>query len=134
MVWLESIRLRSGSPQTRRKAIESLTAAGKLPGLKLLIASLGDPDPQVRCAAAKALGTINEEFSVAARVAALADVSSEVRATAATTLRASPGPAADSAPAEKRARRRADGPPGGDCCSGSGTESVGDGDVAQQPG
>jgi HEAT repeat protein len=87
MVWLDTIRLRSSSPRTRRKAIESLTDAGKLPGRKLLVASLGDPDPQVRCAAAKALGTINEEFSVAARVAALADESSEVRATAATTLR-----------------------------------------------
>ena len=45
MVWLDSIRLRSSSPQRRRKAIESLTAAGKLPEVKLLIASLGDPDP-----------------------------------------------------------------------------------------
>lgn len=40
MDWVDSIRLRSGSPQIRRKAIESLTAAGKSSGLKLLIASL----------------------------------------------------------------------------------------------
>src|SRR5512136_672983 len=87
MVWLDTIRLRSGSPQTRRKAIESLAAVGKLPSLRRLVASLGDPDPQVRCAAAKALGTINGEFSAAARVGPLAHLSTQVRATAATTLR-----------------------------------------------
>jgi HEAT repeat protein len=56
----------------RRKAIESLTGRGNLRGLKLLIASLGDQDRGVRCAAAEAIATITEELSAAARVAALA--------------------------------------------------------------
>ena len=73
MVWLDSVRLRSSSPRTRRKAIENLTGAGNLRGLKLLIASLADEDREVRCAAAKALAVINQELSVAARVAALGD-------------------------------------------------------------
>jgi len=75
MVWLDSFRLRSGSPQTRRKAIERLTAAGKLRSLKLLIGSLEDQDPEVRYAAAEALSTISKELSVAARLAARADLS-----------------------------------------------------------
>jgi HEAT repeat protein len=85
MIWLNSRRLRSSSPQTRRKAIESLTAARSLRGLRLLIASLGDQDPEVRWAAAKALGTINEELSVAARAAALAE---DVTATVVNEVRA----------------------------------------------
>jgi HEAT repeat protein len=87
MVWSDRIRLCSGSAQSRRKAVERLTATGKSPGLKLLIARLEDPDPQVRSAAAMALGKINEELSVAARVAAQTDVSSEAPATAAATLK-----------------------------------------------
>jgi len=73
MVWLDSLRLRSRSPWTRRKAIESLTASRQLSGLKLVLAGLGDPDPQVRSAAARAVAEINKELSVAARVAAVAD-------------------------------------------------------------
>ena len=87
MVWSDRIRLRSGSAQSRRKAVERLTATGKSPGLKLLIARLEDPDPQVRSAAAMALGKINEELSLAARVAAQTDVSSEAPATATATLK-----------------------------------------------
>ena len=45
MTWFES----------NRQEIESQAAAGKLPGLKHLVAALDNPDPQVRCAAAQAL-------------------------------------------------------------------------------
>jgi HEAT repeat protein len=71
MIWLDSRRLRSASAQTRRKAIERLTNEANLRSLRMLVASLGDQDPQVRCAAAKALNTITQELSVASRVAAL---------------------------------------------------------------
>jgi hypothetical protein len=43
---LDSIRLRSSSPQTRRKASQRLTAAGKLPSPLMtgtLLDSLGEP-------------------------------------------------------------------------------------------
>jgi HEAT repeat protein len=88
MVWLDSVRLRSSSPRTRRKAIENLTAAGNLRGLKLLIASLADEDREVRCAAAKALAVINQELSVAARVAALGDGKAVYDTSTATALNA----------------------------------------------
>ena len=79
MVWWNSLRLKSSSPRARRKAIEGLALAGDLNALKLLIASLNDEDPLVRCAGAKALGTFIDSESVAALVAALDDVNGAVR-------------------------------------------------------
>lgn len=87
MVWLDSIRLRSGSPRTRRKAIVSLTATGKLPGLKALIARLGDPDPRVRCAAAQVLEQQADPAHVPQFLALLGDEHFEVRLTAIQFLR-----------------------------------------------
>jgi HEAT repeat protein len=82
MVWLDSIRLRSGSPQMRRKALENLIAARKLPSFDRLVDILADPDPEVRCAAAKALTTLGEQFSAAAQVGTLAQISSQLRTSA----------------------------------------------------
>lgn len=77
MVWLDSLRLRSRSPQMRCKAIESLTASSQLPGLKLVLAGLGDPDPEVRTAAARAVVLIKEELSVAEHSGPVANARSE---------------------------------------------------------
>ncbi len=86
MIWLNTRRLGSSSSRTRRKAIECLTAPEGLHELRMLIASLGDPDAQVRCAAARALDIINAELSVAARAKAQAEAIPEAQAIVATTL------------------------------------------------
>jgi len=82
MVWLDRIRLRSSSSQTRRKALESLTAAGKLPEPKLLIASLGDLDARVRLAAAQVLQQQADPAHLTHFLTLLADEHFEVRLTA----------------------------------------------------
>jgi HEAT repeat protein len=87
MVLSDSIRLRSGSAQRRRKAIERLTATGKLPGLKLLIASLSDPDAHVRLAAAQVLQQQADPAHLPHFLTLLVDEHFEVRLTAIQFLR-----------------------------------------------
>jgi HEAT repeat protein len=87
MVWLDSIRLRSSSPQRRRKAIESLTAAREMPDVKSLIASLGDPDGMVRLAAAQLLEQQADPEHLPHFLALLGDEHFEVRLTAIQFLR-----------------------------------------------
>ena len=90
MVWLESIRLRSGSPQTRRKAIQRLTAGGRLPRASItatLLDRLADPDARVRSAAAQALELHADPAHLTHFLSLLADDHFEVRVTAIQFLR-----------------------------------------------
>jgi len=66
MSWWITLRLKSNSPEVRRKALESLGAAGDAHALEFLIAALGDEYPQVRCAAVCGLALIKDDQSVAA--------------------------------------------------------------------
>ena len=86
MVWWNTLRLRSNSPEVRRKALESLDAAGDARALELLIAGLDDEDAQVRLAAIKGLGQIRDHQSVTALVNTLRDPVSDVREAATAAL------------------------------------------------
>ena len=81
-----TIRLKSSSPEVRRKALESLDTTRHARALEPLLAGLGDEDAQVRCAAVRGLAQIEGDESVAALVSALHDPSSEVREAAAAAL------------------------------------------------
>jgi HEAT repeat protein len=81
-----TLRLKSNSPEVRRKALESLDAAKDPRSLEPLVAGLRDEDAQVRCAAVKGLEQIKNEQSVAALANALKDPSSDVREAAAAAL------------------------------------------------
>jgi HEAT repeat protein len=88
MVWLNKLRLRSNSPDVRRKALESLDATEntRVRSLGLLLAGLGDEDAQVRCAAVKGLEQIPDDQAMVARITALQDPASIVREAAAASL------------------------------------------------
>ncbi len=79
MTWLDSIRPRSSRLQARGKAIEELSATGKLPEPELLVASLGDADPQVRLAAAQALEQYADPAHLTCFLTLLEDEHFEVR-------------------------------------------------------
>ena len=55
MDWLNSFGVKSSSQQTPHKATKRRPTVVKLPGLKRLIANLGDSNHQVRCGAAQVL-------------------------------------------------------------------------------
>ncbi len=82
MGWLDSIRLRLSRPETRREAIEELTAARKLAEPKSPVASLDDPDPQVRLAAAQGLAEHADPAHLSFFLTLLEDEHFEVRLTA----------------------------------------------------
>src|SRR5271168_2087967 len=86
MVWLNIIRLKSGNPEVRRKAVESLDPAGDKRSRELLLAALRDEHETVRCAAVKALAQINDDESLNALITALHDPGGEVRQAAAMVL------------------------------------------------
>ena len=83
MVWLNTLRLKSNSPEVRRKALETLDPAGNARALELLLAGLSDEDAQVRCAAVKGLERARDDQSMAALIDALQDPTSTVREVAA---------------------------------------------------
>src|ERR1043166_5015890 len=83
MVWLNNLRLKSKSPEARRKVLEALEGAADPRTQELLVASLADEDPQVRCAAVKAIERANFEQTVPSLISALQDPTSAVRAAAA---------------------------------------------------
>ena len=86
MVWWNTLRLKSSNPEVRRKAVESLDAAGDARSLELLLAVTGDEDAQVRCAAIKGLGQVRDDQSIIALATALQDPDSGVREAAAIGL------------------------------------------------
>src|ERR1051326_2173764 len=86
MVWLNNLRLKSKSPEARRKVLEALEGAADPRTRELLGASLADEDPQVRCAAVKAIERANFEQTVPSLISALQDPTSAVRAAAASGL------------------------------------------------
>jgi len=88
MVWWNTLRLRSNSPEVRRKALESLDVSKntRARALELLLAGLGDEDAQVRCAAVEGLERISDDQAMAARITALQDPASIVREAAAASL------------------------------------------------
>ena len=58
MVWWNTLRLKSNSPEVRRKAIENLDPTRDARALDQLLAGLGDEDSQVRCAAVRGLAQV----------------------------------------------------------------------------
>lgn len=83
------------SPLVRERAVLALGRIGVVDEavLAALVARLGDPEPGVRCFAARALGALRATASVADLVRALGDDDAEVRVVAAAALEAL-GPAA----------------------------------------
>lgn len=82
MVWLDSIRLRSRSPQTQRQVID---VAGEDPSPRVttaLLNNLGDPDARVRLAAAEVLAQHADPAHVTCFLTLLGDEDFEVRLTA----------------------------------------------------
>ena len=86
MVWWNTLRLKSSSPEVRRKAVESLDATGDARSLELLLAAMEDEDAQVRCAAIKGLEQVRDDQSIVALATALQDPNSGVREAAAAGL------------------------------------------------
>jgi len=86
MNWLTSLLLKSPNAGLRRKAIENRTGSSKTKDTELFIASLQDRNPQVRCAAIRALEKVNTRDSAQLLIGALRDPSYEVRETAARAL------------------------------------------------
>ncbi len=99
MAWLSNLRLRSSSPQTRRKAIESLTAddntrtAADAKRIKPLLKSARNPDPAVRLTAVAALGKEPNSFGTEPLLDRLCDADPRVRLAAAEALRDKANPA-----------------------------------------
>ena len=79
MVWWNTLRLKSNSPEVRSKALERLDPARDARSLELLLAGLGDEDAQVRCAAVKGLEPVKDDQSLIALTTALQDPNSKVR-------------------------------------------------------
>ena len=73
MVWWNTLRLKSSSPEVRRKAFENLDPTRDARSLELLLAGLGDEDPQIRCAAVKGLEQVKDDQSMIALTTALQD-------------------------------------------------------------
>jgi HEAT repeat protein len=86
MVWWNTLRLKSSSPEVRRKALEALDATGNERNFDLLLAGLGDEDAQVRCTAVNRLEQVRDDQAMVALVSALQDPTSSVRETAAAAL------------------------------------------------
>ena len=87
MVWLNTIRLRSNSPEVRRKALECLAPPGTRDALtELLIAGLDDEDARVRCAAVGGLTRSRTTNPWPPVLTALQDSDSVVREAAAAGL------------------------------------------------
>src|SRR5579859_1409640 len=85
-LWLDSLRLRSGSAGTRRKAIERLVSTKDARVPRLLRPSLQDSDPAIRCACLRAMAKLAIQGSTDVFVAALRDADSSVRIVAAQSL------------------------------------------------
>ncbi len=86
MVWWNTLRLKSSSPEVRRKALEALDPARHERALELLLAGLADEDAPVRCAAVSGLERVASDQAVAALITALDDPDSNVRQVAAAVL------------------------------------------------
>jgi len=88
MDWWNNVRLRSGDARTRRKVIESIDPErGIAPAtFELLAAGLEDKEAQVRAAAAKVLGAIQNDRSAELLIPRLRDASTEVRQAVAVAL------------------------------------------------
>ena len=89
---LEYLR-KNGGESSRVSAIEELAKVKTAPVHKALIAALGDKDPGVRAAAAKALGEYHDKATAGALLNVFSDAKVPVRLTAAAAyLRATGGP------------------------------------------
>jgi HEAT repeat protein len=87
MLWWENLKLRSKDPLVRLKAVEALGPGASDPKVLRVVAdSLKDEDVQVRCAAAKILGTSKRPEAAEWLVPLLADISSQVRQATAESL------------------------------------------------
>ena len=82
--WLDTFRLRSSNPLVRSKAVEKLSASPH--DTELILASLNDKSPHVRCAAVRALERSRPAHFLKSLVTALGDAAPEVREAAAGVL------------------------------------------------
>src|SRR5580692_1728471 len=87
MLWWKLQRLKSKDPKTRCRMIEEVAQAADLTALAPVAEALADEEPEVRIAAAKALGCFHDDRSVPPLVSAIKDRSAEVRAAAIFSLR-----------------------------------------------
>ncbi|MDB6018969.1 MAG: lyase domain protein repeat-containing protein [Pedosphaera sp.] len=88
MLWWKLQRLKSKDSKTRIRMVEEMAASGKASVLEPITEALKeDEDSEVRAAAAKALGTLRDERSLAPLTAALNDPKPDVRAAVVQALR-----------------------------------------------
>jgi len=85
-VLTEALERRSHEPALERAMIEALVAGHAIGAGPLVAARLSSPDPELRIAAARALGRLPAPEAAAALIAALADPAWPVRAAAAGAL------------------------------------------------
>jgi HEAT repeat protein len=87
MLWWKLQRLKSGNAKTRCRAVQDMALSGDPSAVDPCVESLGDDAPEVRLAAARALGALKDARGFSPLVEALKDRNSDVRAAAATSLR-----------------------------------------------
>jgi HEAT repeat protein len=86
MVWLKTLRLKSGDPAVRQRVVEKLAGSEDSHDTDLIVKSLEDESALVRCAAVRALETAPDEACIQGLLAALKDESPDVRRVAAVVL------------------------------------------------
>lgn len=87
MHWWKLQRIKSKDPKARRRAVVELAAAGQPIHADQVAAALEDAEPEVRVAAAQALGTFADDRVLSPLISALKDRKPEVRAAAVNSLR-----------------------------------------------
>jgi HEAT repeat protein len=87
MLWLTLRQLKSKSLRQRQRAVRKLRRLANANAVEPLMEALGDPEPELRRAAAEALGEIRDPRAVPALVTALRDPATSVRESAVDALR-----------------------------------------------
>jgi HEAT repeat protein len=87
MLWWKLQRLKSRDAKTRCRMIEEVAGSGDLTALEPVADALADEVPEVRIAAAKALGAFHDDRVLPPLVSAIKDRNAEVRAAAIFSLR-----------------------------------------------
>ncbi len=87
MLWWKIQRLKSKDPKVRRRMIEEMVASGHPSVVEPVTEAATDEEPEVRLAAAKALGTLADDRALSPLISLLRDRQPEIRATATVSLR-----------------------------------------------
>ncbi len=87
MLWWKKQRLKSGNAKTRCRVVQHMALSEDAAAVEPCIDALGDEAPEVRLAAARALGALKDTRAFSPLVDALKDRSADVRAAAAGSLR-----------------------------------------------